>query len=280
MQTIETLYKNINLATVLNEDQKISGPPGMKYLRIDVGLAGDACNSALWLSNTVDRYVIGIEPLPYHWEHLYEIGSPDGVAATLRHPTWDILQLKNNVVTKNRTIVCNIGKRFCGLRCAIDNVKAPTIKDFYFMDPSTNGSGSSSLLEATTHHPHKPKEIIPVNTISLKFLLDHIDWDIFPFVEHLKTDCEGNDYNVIYSLGDYLEKIVFITCEVADGICHNNEPDLSEFLLFMFNKGFRSFGSGDPGTTFAVEGRELKLINLKFIKDVKKYNLSCETLGL
>ncbi len=43
-------------------------PSQLKQIRIDVGLAGEAPNAALWLTKTTDRFVIGIEPLPYHWK--------------------------------------------------------------------------------------------------------------------------------------------------------------------------------------------------------------------
>ena len=54
-------------------------PTSCKYLKIDIGLAGDAPNSAIWLSDTSDRFVIGIEPLEYHWKHMSRLGSPDGL---------------------------------------------------------------------------------------------------------------------------------------------------------------------------------------------------------
>ena len=36
-----------------------------------------------------------------------------------------------------------------------------------------------------------------VETYSLEHLLDQVDWERFKYIEHIKTDCEGKDFDVV-----------------------------------------------------------------------------------
>ena len=88
------LFKNL-------ENNVIKIPEHCTSIKIDVGLAGDAPNSALWLKGDPHVFVIGIEPLEYHCQHLYELGKPDN-NTHMQHPRWPIIQLKHNAVLLNR----------------------------------------------------------------------------------------------------------------------------------------------------------------------------------
>ena len=56
----------------LDSNSKFIIPDNINSIKIDVGLAGEAPNSAIWLDETTDRFVIGIEPLSYHWGMIKE----------------------------------------------------------------------------------------------------------------------------------------------------------------------------------------------------------------
>ena len=77
-------------------------------------------------------------------------------------------------------------------------------------------SGASSLLKHNSSHPqgNDIEAVFEVNTISLKSILDYIPWDRFKYIEHIKTDCEGYDYTVVKSIGEYLDRIVYISSEM------------------------------------------------------------------
>jgi len=244
-------------------------PEGVNQVKIDVGLAGEAPNSAIWLSETDDRFVIGIEPLSYHWDMIQDFETSNSKRP---YPTnFKILQLKEGVVKLDRKVVCEINDRFYKLECAIDNVLEEGRRIFYMMDRTNGASGSSSLLKPSAHHPHFIEKEVEVPVVSLEMVLDDMDWDRFPYIEHIKTDCEGKDFDVMQSIGKYLDKIVYISSEMTDNVHHwENSNNQKEFVEFMVNKGFgiKSLGNG-----------EITFINNKLSYLVEKHNLNCATLG-
>ena len=206
------------LESLLGSDGKLKIDKDLKSIKIDVGLAGEAPNSAIWLSETPDRFVLGIEPLPYHWKMIENLETSQSLRP---YPEdFKIVQREEGVVKLNRKVVCSIGNRFAKLECAIDDVKEEKYKDFHMMDRRGGASGSSSLLRPSKHHPHSTEEIIKVKTISLEKILDHVDWDRFPFIEQIKTDCEGKDFDVVRSIGKYLDRVLFITSEMTNNTHH------------------------------------------------------------
>jgi hypothetical protein len=245
-------------------------PEGLKQIRIDVGLAGEAPNAALWLSQTTDRFVIGVEPLPYHWRMIKNFET----SGTVRPYPENIplLQLEEGVVKLNREIVCEIGNKFLPIEAAIDNVKDVTTQKFYMMDRTDGASGSSSLLTPSEHHPHFIEKEIEVTTHSLEYILDKVDWGRFEYIEHIKTDCEGKDFDVVKSIGKYLSKIVFITSEMTGNLHHwHGSTDPQSFVQFMQDSGFKIIFQGHGEIIFLNKALEQK---------VTKDKLEATTLGL
>lgn len=245
-------------------------PDNINNIKIDVGLAGDACNSAAWLSNKEDRFVIGIEPLDYHWKHINLLGSPDFNSDIFKHPKHKILQLHNNSVSLNRNKILDIDNRFCGIKCAIDNVQEICEKNFYEMDRKFGQSGSSSLLPPSNEHPAKLNDVIKVKTISLEMILKNIPWEKFNFIEHLKTDCEGKDFDVVKSCGKFLEKIVFITSEMTNNTHHViNACDPNDFIIYMQKNDFSIINHIGGNINFINN----KYLNTELIKTLDNYTL-------
>ena len=260
-------------------------PPELKQIRIDVGLAGEAPNSALWLSQTTDRFVIGIEPLPYHWGMIRNFETSN----TKRpYPSYiPLLQLEENVVKLNKQVICDVGNRFLGIEAAIDNIKGVQKKKFYMMDRTDGASGSSSLLRPSDKHPHFIEQEVEVTTHSLEHVLDSVDWDRFPYIEHIKTDCEGKDFDVVKSIGKYLDKVAFISPELGSvgrnpsngeilfcphqNLSHwHGTHNPTEFIKFMSDAGF---------SITANASGELVFYNLSLKAQMKNKNLDFATLG-
>ena len=99
----------------------IDTPDHCIKISIDVGLSDSAPHSGIWLANDLERCVIGIEPLKYHWEGLKGNRHVDD-------SVWPIIRLNRaSVVFNNQEIstITNVPDepdRFLGLSCAIDNV--------------------------------------------------------------------------------------------------------------------------------------------------------------
>lgn len=181
---MENLYKRIVLLNSLDSDQKIKIPKGVTQIRIDVGLSDTAPNTLFWLNNQKKCFVIGIEPLSEHWDGLSKL---------------------------------NLGDRFLGIKAAISNTEKPSRRTFYHLE----NSGASSLLEPTSEETHtdgqcwKVKKEEVVDTLSLQFVLDHIPWERFDCIEHIKTDCEGHDFEVVQSIGKYTKIVAAISSEFS-----------------------------------------------------------------
>ena len=245
-------------------------PPELKQIRIDVGLAGEAPNAAMWLSQTTDRFVVGVEPLPYHWKMIKNFETSKSKRP---YPKYiPLLQLEENVVKLNRQVVCDIGNRFLAVEAAIDDIKEVTTQKFYMMDRTDGASGSSSLLKPSKDHPHFIEQEVEVKTHSLEHLLDKVDWERFKYIEHIKTDCEGKDFDVVKSIGKYLSKIVFITSEMSNNLHHwHGSSDPQAFVDFMIQSGFVVIHHGNG---------EIVFFNKALEQEAYRDRLDFITLGL
>jgi len=227
------------LGEKLGTDNKFKIPDNINSIKIDVGLAGEAPNSAIWLDETPDRFVIGIEPIPYHWNMLRNLKTAN---SKREYPKdFRFIQLDEGIIEMNGKKLSDIGERFCDIQCAIDDVGDKlNIMDFYQMDRTDGASGSSSLLKPSEHHPHFTENIIKTPVISLESLLYYINWDKFPMIEHIKTDCEGKDFDVVKSIGKYLNRVLYITSEMTSNAHHwFDSCDPNEFIKYMKENGFR-----------------------------------------
>ncbi len=273
MNITDLKVENTNF-NIVNEKFVIS--ESIHQIKFDIGLSWDAPNSAIWLDETKDRFVFGIEPLDFHWEHLYDFGKeiiyPNGHPMNYRY-----IQLKTNSVNLNNNIISDISGRFCGLKCAIDDVSGIVKRKFYELSHRKGLHGGSSLLEPSKNHPTYVKynedlsDIIDVNVISLSSIMDYIDWNRFEYIEQVKTDCEGYDYFVVKSIGKYLDRIVFITSEASNPKQWINAPNQDDFIKFMTDNNF---------SVINFNGGNVNFVNNKLRKHIGINNLNNKTLGL
>lgn len=214
-------------------DGKINIPSNCTSLKIDIGLAGDAPNSALWLLDNPNVFVIGIEPLEDHHLHLYELGSADNNVGML-HPNWPIVQMKNNCVSLRRKNILNIEDRFILLKTAISDVETPGKQKFYLNKRGETGSSSLKKSQAMKR-PHLIDKVINVNVCSLEYLYGFLPMERFEFIEQIKTDNEGSDFETIKSMGDNIRNVVFVNSEIV----HLTFEEKSAFIKHMIDHGFK-----------------------------------------
>jgi hypothetical protein len=261
---------------VKNSYNKIDGgklviPENIKQIKFDIGLAGEAPNSAIWLSETSDRFVIGVEPIPYHWDMIQNFETSNSLRPYPNN--FSILQLEEGVVKLAKNNLCKIGDRFLGLEAAIDDVKGIQKRTFYQTTREGGASGASSLLKHNSSHPqgNQIESVYEVNTISLSSIFDYIPWDRFEYIEHVKTDCEGYDYHVVKSIGDYLKKVVYISSEMLRRELWDGKPSDSEFINFMVENDFSILNEGNG---------EINFVNNKLKNKIIEDKLNNKTLGL
>lgn len=229
----------------------IDTPDSCTKICVDVGLSETAPNSAVWMLNDPKRCVVGIEPLGYNWERL-EGKHDHGKNFTAG---WPAVRINPCGIYVGNKIIIDIPNKFYGLRCAIDNISHPEEKTFYHMV----NEGGSSLLKPSDKNDDEIKKIETVQCVSLKSVLNHIDWTKFKVIEHLKVDCEGHDLEVIKSAQGYLDKIIFITFEMSKynrGHWHGHY-DFKEAEDYMLEKDFEPV---------AYDGGNITYLNNRFIK--------------
>jgi FkbM family methyltransferase len=183
---------------------------GLK-LRIDVGLSCDMGRSRRWINFIDDVFVIGVEPHPENCVHLKKL-------------------LSN---TRG-------GDRFYLIESAIDDVEEITTKDFYGFgwDVWPNNPGCSSLLKPKGRFENSTEEVYNVEVMSLKYILDNLDYEV---IEVLKTDTQGNDLNVIKSLGDHIKNVVFIDSEYDESDDYENANSGEELDNFLEKNNFKKY---------------------------------------
>jgi hypothetical protein len=111
--------------------------------------------------------------------------------------------------------------------------------------------GTSSLHKPNECILGSVKKITTVPVFSLKHFFDIFDWDRFPYIEYIKIDAQGSDYNILLSAGEYLkERVVYITAEPECAQyenCENN--NINNMKHFLQSQGFieiRHPNTSDP----------------------------------
>jgi len=217
---------------ILNSFLDINGkfiiPEHIKNIRFDIGLSYCAPNSTIWLNESDDTFVIGIEANKYACDKIIS----GGFIAHQKHLSFPYPH-----------------KNFVLINVALDDVKEMTTKPFYHMSSDV---GVSSLLkptdslgenihvgiDQTLFSRHTLQEVSDVTVIPFSFILEKIDWDRFKYVELVKIDTQGKDLDIIKSAGKFLDKIVYLNCEINtfDHYENNNKPN--QFNDFLINNGF------------------------------------------
>lgn len=217
-----------------DDDGFIKIPQWVKRVKIDVGLSDGAPQSAKWLEQEPDLLVFGFEP-----------NHHNVAAIKCRSSDWS--------VTLNPK---KIGHSFYLIECALSDVSQMELTPFYY---TSNDPGCSSLLEP---NEFPVGEVIKVQTWSLNHFLKYFPFHQIPYIDFVKTDCQGVDIDVIKGSSEYLNKIAIFTCEADDTRykgSHNSLKALQslfkEYDFFQY-KNYMSF-------TSKIWGPRLKRIDVE-----------------
>lgn len=217
-----------------NDDGFIKIPQWVKRIKIDVGLSDGAPQSAKWLEQEPDLLVFGFEP-----------NHRNVAAIKCRDSDWS--------VTLNPK---KIGHSFYLIECALSNVSKMELTPFFC---TSNDPGCSSLLEP---NEFPVDEVIKVQTWSINHFLDYFPFHQIPYIDFVKTDCQGVDIDVIKGSSKYLDKIAIFTCE-ADDTRYKGSHNSLEALQSLFRKyGFFQYKSYMSFTS-KIWGPRLKRIHVE-----------------
>jgi FkbM family methyltransferase len=190
-------------------------PEHIKRIKLDVGLSYGAPFSNMWLDKEKDLFVFGFEPNP---DCLEILNAGNIVNQQPFHPE----SIKNEYLEKYINII----------PVALSNVETPTTMNFYSM---LNDCGTSSLHQPIDPFIGPPKKMVQVPVYSLKHFFDVFPWDRFEYIEYIKIDAQGSDFDIIKSAGDYLkDRVVYITAEPEmwqyANCTHNSQENMRDYL--------------------------------------------------
>jgi FkbM family methyltransferase len=192
------------------DEDFLSIPDYAQSVKIDVGLSVNAPQSSIWLKRDSELFVFGFEPLLDNIERIKagESKWPENLSPEL------------------------IGQRIVIVPCALSDKTDLAGRDFFV---TKNDPGCSSLLEPVSMEVQKI-ERVPV--ITLDKFLDFFPFERFPFIEHLKIDVQGADFEVIRGSDEHLDKIMFITLEIDTIHYIGSTQSESEIKKYMKARGF------------------------------------------
>lgn len=197
-------------------------PDWVKHIKIDVGLSSNAPQSECWFQKEDGLLVFGFEPVASNCQ-LIKSGKSK----------WPI---KLNPE--------RINKQFFLIQCALGNVEQPTEIQMFV---TKNDSGCSSLLKP---HQMEVQGIETVKLFSLKHFLQYFPFHQFPWIEYLKTDCQGTDINIIRGCSEFIHKFAIITCEAESrqyiGSQNNTKEAIIKTLSNLDFKHIHSPNTDDP----------------------------------
>lgn len=241
---MNTIYRDY-----LNEQGLFNIPSHIKSIRFDIGLSWNAPNSGMWLKNDNTIFVIGVEANKYAAESIMKNGF--------------IIQQENLQIP-----FYTQAQNYALLNVALDNVESQTKKLFYHMQGDV---GVSSLLKPTESLGYEILETNDVDVLSLSMLMDKIDWNRFEYIELVKIDTQGKDLDIIKSAKNYLDKIVFLNCEINTFNHYEDSVAPNEYAIYLESMGFEKVLDNS-----IVDGEvvDVTYINKKYIHLKDKINYS------
>jgi len=215
-----------------DDDGYIQIPRWVQRVKIDVGLSDGAPQSAQWLEQEKDLLVFGFEPNHHNIANI-----------KARTSDWSVTLNPNKINTS-----------FYLIECALSNVSEMALTPFYY---TSNDPGCSSLLEP---NEFPVGEIVNVQTWSLNHFLKYFPFHRIPYIDFIKTDCQGVDIQVIEGCSKFLDKVAVFTCE-ADDTRYKGSKNTSAAISKLFEKyGFFEYRKY-MGTLSKFIGPRLKYIH-------------------
>ncbi len=196
-------------------------PNWVQRIKIDVGLAFNAPNSEIWLRDTNDLMVFGFEPVLENFEML-----------SAKEVSHDFLRIDP----------MRVGVSFFPLRFAVGS--QPGLAEMYITEDDL---GCSSILEPKLMEVSR-RETIEV--VRLDELLKLLPWDRIRLVEHIKTDCQGTDLDVVKSAGEFLRRTLAVTIEPDDYTYEKSENSYVEITRYF--KSFNFVNQNSPSASLSV----------------------------
>lgn len=198
------------------KNNKISLPKWCKKIKIDIGLSDGAPQSKIWLDNQSDLVVFCFEPAFMNYKKIIKGDSKYSVSLNPK----------------------DIGQRAYVINCGFGNVNSMVKRNFYI---TSGDQGCSSLFKPNQFKILKREivTIFPLDTFTKLLPLDE-----YEYIDHIKSDCQGSDLDILKKGSFTLNKVAVYTIEALEldqklyfG-CKNN---LSQIKKIFYKNGFSEY---------------------------------------
>ena len=226
-------------------------PSNCNHVKLDIGLSYSAPQSQIWLSKEPNLMVFGFEPNPESVKCIQ-----DGNIQKRHHSHGEPLEQK--FINERRIHLIPV---------ALSNVEKKEEMSFYI---NSNDCGTSSLFKHDENYLGPIKETINVPVINLKMFFDEFPWDRFEYIDYIKIDAQGSDFNILKGAGDYLrEKVVFVTAE-PDGNQYigANECNATNITNYMTSQNFIRINHPKTFDPTFINKKFLDLSNSIYIEQI------------
>ncbi len=207
------MIKLLKQSGIKFSNKKIKLPVWCKRIKIDIGLSENAPQTRVWLENQDDLIVFGFEPVRQNY----------------------ITILKGNSKFSNKLNPSLIGKKTFIINCALGNVSSMQEKKIYV---TTKDKGCSSFYK-----PKWPK-ILKTEKIKIFPIDDFVKllpFNKIKFIDHIKSDCQGSDFDILKQANYTLRKTAVYTIECENKQYYNTNNGLREISKFFKKKNFRRY---------------------------------------
>jgi FkbM family methyltransferase len=189
-------------------------PDHCKRIKIDVGLSYHAPNMAYWLESDPDVFVLGFEPNIFNLKRIY------GDFHLKSNPP-EFRKLPHTYINKEAVVVpfaLGHETKFLPFYCTKED------------------SGCSSLYEPATFEVLAKTD---VPCYRLDTFLNPMNWARFPYIDGLKVDVQGHDYEVLLGSDEIIHRICYIFIEIVSDNQYKDCPDkYNEIKSYLETKGF------------------------------------------
>jgi FkbM family methyltransferase len=179
-------------------------------VKIDVGLSHNAPQSFKWIEQDSNLVILGFEPV------LKNVNSVND-------------KIEQNI--KN-SIEVNERKQIFVIPMALGE-NTPLRKTSMYI--TELDSGCSSLLPPKDFKVEYMQE---TSITGLASILKYFPFDQIAYIDHLKIDAQGFDFDILKGVDDYISRIFAITLEVEMKQYLNSTNNLHTIRKFLRDRGF------------------------------------------
>lgn len=211
---IELLRRKLQASKVQFEPSGIIRLPSWcRSVKVDVGLSFNAKMSFEWIERQPhDLIVFAFEPVPANVKQI--------IARMQSHsdPAW----ISSRLILLPLALADKFGSQ-----------------EFYV----TQDTGQSSFLKPTKA---SIKKIEQVEVVTLECLLSLIPVKTMPYIDYLKTDCQGTDLNVLRGAGAAITRFIAITSESETANYKGPVNGIRQIRKYLADFGFVQINSRNP----------------------------------